>query len=133
MGWLQKIFGICKTQEPVDGSCWTYSNGKIDIDLERAAELAGRGGAIRLEGKGLPIRVLVFHGSDGAYHAITNKCSHIGGRRIDPVPDAEKIKCCSVSGSTYDYRGQILAGPAKEPLKTFEVATTDGKLVVSLN
>jgi len=132
MGLLQRIFGICKTQEPADGSCWTYSNGKIEIDLDRTAELADRGGAIRLEGKGLPMRLLVFHGSDGACHAITNKCSHIGGRRIDPVPDTETMLCCSVSGSTYDYNGQVVSGPAKKALKTFEVATMDGKLVVSL-
>jgi Rieske Fe-S protein len=37
-----------------------------------------------------------------------------------------------VSGSTYDYNGQVLRGPAKKPLKTFDVATADGKLVVSL-
>ena len=132
MGLLQKILGICRTSPPKDPDCWTYAQGTVEIDLNRARELADPDGALRLEGKGLPTRILVFNGEDGKYHALTNKCTHIGGRRIDPVPGSQSLQCCSVMGSTYSYDGQVVSGPARKPLTAFGVESKDGKLIVSV-
>jgi len=132
MGLLKRILGICKTSPPDDPECWRYSQGKLEIALDRARELANRGGAIRLEGKGLPRRILVFHGNDGKFHALGNKCTHIGGRRVDPVAGSETVQCCSVMGSTYDYAGRVLSGPAKKPLTAFGVESRNEKLIVSI-
>jgi nitrite reductase/ring-hydroxylating ferredoxin subunit len=128
---LQRVFGISATKMPGDGLCWTYSGHRLVIDLERAPELAEPGGAIRLEGKNLPDRVLVMHGDDGAYHAFRNRCKHMG-RRLDPVPGNRTVQCCSVGRTTYAYDGNVLHGSAREPLETFEVTVTNGKLVVML-
>ncbi len=130
MGLLKKIFGICRTPKPADPGCWEYSEGKIAITLDRAQELKDKSGAIRLEGKGLPSRVLVFLGEDGDYHALKNKCSHIGGRRIDPVEGTETLQCCSVMGSIYDYNGEVISGPAKRSLTALKVEPENGKLSV---
>jgi Rieske Fe-S protein len=132
MGLLARILGICRTSPPSNADCWSYSQGKIEIQLERAQELSGKGGAIRLEGNGLPKRVLVFYGNDEKFHALTNKCTHIGGRRIDPMPDSETVECCSVMGSTYNYDGDVVSGPAKKPLTPLAVESADGKLIVSV-
>lgn len=132
MGLLKKILGICRTSPPNDPECWSYIQGTLEIDLNRARELADRDGAIRLEGRGLPARILVFNGSDGKYHALTNKCTHIGGRRIDPVAGTQSLQCCSVMGSTYSYGGQVISGPAKKPLTAFGVESRNGKLIVSI-
>jgi len=132
MGFFKRIFGICETKAPSDETCWQYSGGNVEIDLERAAELSSPGGAIRLEGKGLPERVLVIHGQDGSFHAYKNKCTH-GGRRIDPLGQTENLRCCSVSKSTFDYDGQVISGPAKGPLTSFNLETKDGKVLISIN
>ena len=129
MGFFARIFGICKTKPPADSDCWNYSGGNVDIELGRAPELSEKGGAIRLEGKGLPQKVLVIHGVDGRFHAFGNKCTHMG-RRIDPLADTEAVRCCSVSKSTYDYTGKVISGAAKAPLNTFEVKTEEDKLVI---
>ncbi len=63
------------------------------------------GSGVRLEGKGLDPRLLVFHGDDGQYHAIDNRCTHMG-RRIDTIAGSGTIQCCSVSKSTFTYDGQ---------------------------
>jgi len=130
-GIFQRIFGICATKPPADDGCWSVSGGKIAIDLDRAAELSGTGGAIRLEGKALPEKVLVVHGDDGAYHAFHNKCQHMG-RRLDPVPEAGTVQCCSVNKTTYEYDGKPVFGPAKGPLKTYPVAVEENRLIVTL-
>ncbi|MCP4668140.1 MAG: Rieske 2Fe-2S domain-containing protein [Deltaproteobacteria bacterium] len=131
MGFFARIFGICKTRPPADGDCWNVSGGNMEIELGRAPELSEKGGAIRLEGRGLPQKVLVIHGVDGEFHAFGNKCTHMG-RRIDPLPGTETVRCCSVSKSTFDYTGKVISGTAKEPLKTFAVKTEEGKVTVSL-
>ncbi len=128
---LQRLFGIPATKIPRDPECWTYTNGKLVIDLDRAFELAKPGGAIRLEGKNLPERVLVVHGDDDKFYAFRNRCRHMG-RRLDPVPGTSTVQCCSVGKTTYAYDGKVLYGSAKEPVNTFELHIDDGKMIITL-
>ena len=129
MGLLKRIFGICETKPPSDARCWKYSGGKIEIELERAPELSNRGGAIRLEGRELPERVLILNGDDDNFHAFKNKCTHMG-RRIDPVNGHGAVQCCSLSKSTFNYTGEMISGPAKGPLTAFKVESENGKLII---
>ena len=127
---LQRLFGKCATKEPTDRSCWTYSGGKLEIDLSRLPELSSPGDAVRLKGGNLPERVLIVHGDDGNYHAFKNRCTH-SGRRLDPVPGAGTIQCCSVGKSTFDYSGKLLGGSAKDDVAVYAVDEDGGKLIVS--
>jgi len=131
MGLLAKIFGICETDLPKDEGCWEYLNGEVMIDLKKAAELSKPGGAIRMEGKGLPERLLVVHGMDKKFYSFRNKCTHMA-RRLDPVSGKMTIRCCSIFSSTFDYAGRVISGAAKKPLKTFKVKTDDNKLIIPL-
>jgi len=131
-GFLQRLFGIPATPRPSDPRSWRFENGRITIDRKRAPELARPGGALRLEGGGLPVRVLVIHGEDGAFHAFQNRCSHIGHRRLDPVPGTHTVQCCSVGRSTYTYDGRKIHGPPTGPVPVYPVAVEEDRLVVSL-
>lgn len=131
-GFFQRIFGVPATPRPRDTQCWSFSGGKITIDLNRATELKKPGGALRLEGKGLPGRVLVVQGDDGAFHAVNNRCTHIGHRRLDPVPGTGTVQCCSVGKSTYTYDGRKVFGPAPSSIDIFEVEWNGEHLIVSL-
>ena len=64
-----------------------------------------------MEGKNMPNRVLVVHGEDGEYRAFHNQCTHLGHRRLDPVPGTNTVQCCSVNKSTYDTEGTKIYGP----------------------
>jgi nitrite reductase/ring-hydroxylating ferredoxin subunit len=129
MKFLKRLLGICETPQPVDSSCWDYADQTIRLQLDRTPELARPGGAVRLEGKGLPKRVLVVHGGDGGYHAFGNRCTHMG-RRIDPLPDSERIECCSVSKSTFAYTGEPVGGAARRPLEVFPVKAAGHELLI---
>jgi len=128
---LQRILGISATKTPADEGSWIYVDGKITVDLKRVPEIAEASGAVRLEGKGCPKRVLLFNGEDGQYHAVCNKCSH-AGRRVDPDPVTGKLQCCSVNKSTYEYDGGTVHGPAKNHLVPFDVEEQDGTLVITI-
>ena len=133
MGLFKRILGICATRPPADPGCWTFANGKIEIVLARAAELAQPGGAIRLEGRSLPRRVLVFRGDDGSYHAFPNRCTHAGHRRLDVLPGQGKVRCCSIGQSEFDYAGRRLAGSATESIAPLAVEVDGERLIVSLD
>ena len=129
MGILKKLFGICETKKPKDPGCWTFSDGTIEIDLNRAGELSVPYRSIRLEGKGLADRILVVRDDSGKFHAYNNKCTHMG-RRIDPVPGSSDVRCCSVMGSVFNAKGEIVSGPAKENLKQYVTVTQDSILSI---
>ncbi len=126
---LNRILGICQTKPPEDQACWRYSSGRVEIELSRARELKEMGSAIRLEGKGLPKRLLVVYGGDYKYHAFENKCSHYG-RRLDPLPGKELIQCCSIGKSEFDYTGANVSGPGKGAIKPYPVEEQNGVLSV---
>lgn len=130
---FQRILGLSATSKPANPGCWQFSAGKLTVDLTKAPELKTNGGAIRLEGGSLPMRILVIRGDDGKYHAFHNRCTHIGHRRLDPVPGTGTVQCCSVGKSTYDMNGKNLYGPAPQPIREFPVAENGEQLIVTVS
>lgn len=132
MDFIKRIFGFCKTKKPIDPGCWKYSNGTIEIEWARVPELQKPAGAIRLEGRGLPERILLIYGIDGQFHAFRNRCPYYG-RRLDPVPGTATVRCCGLSMSTFDYTGKAMSGSEKETLKPFRVETEKCKVIILLS
>lgn len=130
---FQRLLGISATTRPEVEDCWNYSDGDLTIDLAKALELTSPGGAIRFEGKNLPKRVLVVYGEDGEYRAFHNHCTHLGHRRLDPVPGTGTVQCCSINKSTYDSDGQKIFGPAPRPITRFPVKKEQETLIVSMH
>jgi nitrite reductase/ring-hydroxylating ferredoxin subunit len=131
MGFFRRLFGICVTPTPGDQDCWSVEGNRVVIQRNRAPELSQAGGAIRLEGKGLTNRLLVLHGVDGKLHAYSNRCT-CAGWRIDPVAGEEKVRCCTMGASTFDYSGKRLSGSGKTDLQAYPVETGTDTLVVNL-
>lgn len=131
MEFLKRLFGICETRPPQDPGSWRVLDGDILVELARVPELDIPGGAIRLEDRRLPERVLVVRGENGRFHAFRNRCTHMG-RRIDPLPGTDWIRCCSVSKSTFAPDGKVISGPAPHRLATFETRVEGGQLVIEV-
>lgn len=129
---LQRVFGIPATSKPQSSDCWHFLNGKLIVDLKKAPELQRPGGAMRLEGGNLPERILVLHGEDGSFHVFQNRCTHIGHRRLDPVPGTNTVQCCSVNKSTYDFQGTKVHGPAPRPVVSYPVDRDGDKLIATI-
>ena len=130
---FQRLLGISATAKPGTEGCWVYADGKLVVDLSKAVELKTPGGAIRLEGKNLPKRVLVVYGEDGEYRAFHNRCTHLGHRRLDPVPGTGTVQCCSVNKSTYDSDGNKIFGPTPQPITRYLIEKDQEKLIVSIS
>ena len=132
-GFFQRLFGTPATPKPQVPDCWTYADGKLTINLKKAPELKKIGGALRFEGGELPERVLVVFGKDKTYRAYRNRCTHIGHRRLDPVPGTNTVQCCSVNKSTYDENGKKIYGPAPKPVTPYPAAVNGNRLVVTIS
>lgn len=129
---FQRIFGICATKQPADEGCWYHENGRVIVDLSRAPELSKPNGALRLEKKkDFSSRVLVFKSEDGQYHAFHNQCSH-AKRRLDPIPGKQKVQCCSIGKSTFDFGGKVVSGTAKGDVHTYPVILEEDRLVITV-
>jgi nitrite reductase/ring-hydroxylating ferredoxin subunit len=129
---VQRLLGVPRTGTPCDPGCWTLSGSGIVIDLRRAPELSRTGGALRIEGKNLLDRVLVFLGDDGTYRACTNRCSHLG-RRLDPAPDASALHCCGLGRSVFDPTGSPISGPGRLPIQIHPVVRDGEALVIQIH
>jgi cytochrome b6-f complex iron-sulfur subunit len=127
---LKSLAGICRTK-PLTPDKWDVQGSQITIDVKDIPELAIAGGAVLLQGKGLRAPLLVVRRPDDGYVCVENRCTHMG-RKLDPEPDSQTLRCCSVSHSTFDYQGNKLAGPAKGPIRVYPHKEDSGKLVVNV-
>ena len=128
---FDRLSGTPLTQLPYLKNAWKYADGTLMLDLAKLPELDSLGGAVRLEGDILPVSILVILGEDGNYYAFENACTH-GGRMIDPVAGTMTLECCSVSSSTFDYRGNVLSGPAERTLTSFPLALENDQLSITV-
>ena len=131
MGFIKRLFGICRTPLLEDRAVWRLDGETLEIDVAKVRALRAKGSAVRLEGDDLPVRVLVVHGLDDGWYAYENKCTH-GGRRFDPLGDEAHLECCSVGKSTFDYAGHLISGAAKENLTQFAAHKEGDMLRVEL-
>jgi len=127
----QRLFCIPATPLAVKERGWCTIDGVLIVDLSQTPELSDRDTALSFESGGLPDRVLVVHGIDGTYYAYSNHCA-CGGFRVDPVPGEQKIRCCTLMQSTYDYNGKFLKGSANKDLISYEVSKTGDELRVQV-
>ncbi len=129
---FQRIIGKPATNPPKDPSCWKFKEGRLTVDIAKTPELSEPGTGVRFEGENLPKRVLLVRGDDNEYYAFCNQCTH-GGRRLDPVPGGQAVQCCSLGKSTFDYKGNLKSGAARDPLTPFTLVKEGNKIIISVD
>jgi cytochrome b6-f complex iron-sulfur subunit len=131
LGFFKALFGICVTK-PLADNMWSLGDSAAKVKVGDVAELSAIGGAVYLQGKSLAKPILVVKSQNGDYLAFTNSCMH-AGRRLDPVAGEDKLRCCSIGHSQFDYDGNVVSGTAKDPLKKHEAELVeDGVLIIKL-
>lgn len=121
LNFFDRLFDRSLTDLPQNENAWAFQKNTLTLDLTKLPELDAMGGAVRIESDVLPANLLFFYGEEGGYHAIKNVCPH-DGRKIDLVPGTLTLECTGLKSSTFDYQGNVLSGPAEQPLTVYEVA-----------
>ncbi|MUT64903.1 FAD-dependent oxidoreductase [Paenibacillus sp. NEAU-GSW1] len=88
--------------------------GKLEWVTRRSEEVErGEGAVVQVNGK----RAGAYRESDGTLHLVDTTCTHMG---CEVEWNAgERTWDCPCHGSRFSYRGDVLEGPAKTPLKTY--------------
>ncbi|WUH89486.1 FAD-dependent oxidoreductase [Streptomyces sp. NBC_00433] len=79
----------------------------------------GTGAVVRVDGS----RCAVYRDQDGAVHAVSARCSHLGC--LVAFNAAETTWECPCHGSRFDVDGAVLQGPAVRPLEPRDVGRPD--------
>jgi Rieske Fe-S protein len=89
----------------------------IAIPKREIEHLKTTHGYLTVRESSLPGAVILRFVDDEGLVALHNICSH-RGCEVQPLPNAFECPC---HGSEYDVHGNVLDGPARLPLKRFEV------------
>ena len=103
----------------------------VRVSLAEHPVLADSHGVAHLVSEDERIRVVVIRDAAGALIALSMECTHWGSD-VRYRPDEGRLVCPS-HGSAFDLQGQVVDGPADEPLRRYPVAERDGVIEVTLS
>ncbi|MFD0670091.1 FAD-dependent oxidoreductase [Cohnella sp. GCM10027633] len=85
--------------------------GKLELTYRTPEDLiAGEGGVVRVNGK----RAGAYRDPGGDLHLVDTTCTHLGCETH--WNDGDRTWDCPCHGSRFSYTGEVVEGPAKEPL-----------------
>ncbi|HBG1749801.1 TPA: FAD-dependent oxidoreductase, partial [Clostridioides difficile] len=90
-----------------------YVSGKLKIGSGDMPKNNGEGKIVNIDGK----RYGVYKDDNGDFYIVDTTCTHLGCELN--FNSEEKTWDCPCHGSRFDYKGNILEGPALKPLKLY--------------
>ncbi len=112
------------TPPPTNTTGITVSGSTIRIDLTAQTGLAAAGGwLLIIDAKTLVVNV------GGSYRAMTSVCTHSACDRNWTFANSKFT--CTCHGSEFDTSGNVLQGPATQPLRSYATALNGTALTVT--
>jgi len=106
------------------------ANGAIDLGESWSSKLLRSKGSLLVQPGAAADKILVVHSGDGDLRAVSSVCTHKG---CDVVYDEDLGRLnCPCHASEYRLDGSNIKGPAKRPLKSYNVTVRGGHIVIEL-
>jgi Rieske Fe-S protein len=95
--------------------------------------LLGVGGAVKFtlpDADGPERKVILMRPGEADYRAFANACTH-NGKELNYLHAKGLLACCGRS-SRFDLAGEVIHGPAEEPLPSYPVAREGDELIIEI-
>lgn len=124
--------GVSSTPE-LPPESFSLDNNTVTIDIKKAIELekVGYSAKLKFGPEYKETKMIIAHVSDEQYLCYENKCTH-GGREIEYMPQEKAFQCVSFGHSSFSIDGKVTGGPAKGPLKQFNISKVGNELIIAL-
>jgi len=112
---------------------YRVQDGRVCLALAELRGLLGVGGAVKLTlagAKGEGRKLIVVRPGEADYRAFANTCTH-NGKELDYVHGEGLFACCGRS-SRFNLAGDVLHGPADEPLLRYRVWREGTDLIIKI-
>jgi Rieske Fe-S protein len=103
----------------------------VRVEFTEHPALKEPNGFIRIKARGGDLRIIAVRVPDGPVVALSMTCTH-WSCDVNWVADKKELDC-PCHGSRFDTRGQVLEGPADEPLAVFPVTEDADGVVIGLD
>jgi Rieske Fe-S protein len=103
----------------------------IIVDLRRALDLNGNGGAVRLLDPEAKVNLIVARLGKNRFLAWSGVCTH-GGAPLAYNHRHGTALCSSVGHSEFDADGQVVRGPAPRPIPVYRTHRAGDELFIHL-
>ena len=103
--------------------------GTISIPRTEFEQGLANTGVFTVRAAGLPIAIVVRRLENGRMVALSTICTH-AGCEVRVLP---KQFTCPCHGSEFDEQGEVLEGPAEDPLQSFEVTEKENSIEIKVS
>ena len=127
---LKESFSCCDT--PIlDPGSYHLNQDHLEINLNKALAIQKTGDAAYYKNEDIPVNIIIIKNDKKQYSVLDRSCTH-AGRDVSYVKDRELVQCNNFSHSTFSLKGNVVKGPAKRPLKQYDVFVNENQLVIRL-
>ena len=102
------------------------AEGKATIQIGDFPELSVVGGGIKIRAGGFADPIFLVHLDQARYIALSAVCTHLGCL----VRKRKTSFRCPCHGSAYDLEGNVLRGPAQEPMTRLRTEVDETKVTI---
>lgn len=95
--------------------------GQLEIPKTVANQALQKHGAMFVRADNLPVAIVLRQLEDGTVVALSTVCTH-SGCEVRVMPHSFQCPC---HGSEYAEDGEVIEGPAAQPLQQFELTETE--------
>ncbi len=119
------MFGSRKADVVVDPR-----EGVVHLTQAQSAALLASEGSILVQAKGRHDKIIVVHPADHAPYAVSAICTHMGC--TVKYDKATGQLACPCHGSRFALDGSVIRGPAKQPLRRYDVTLDNDRVLIKL-
>jgi Rieske Fe-S protein len=105
--------------------------GVLGVDEVDSAKLHERETSLLVGLAGDSDKILVIHARDGGLYAVSSRCTHLGCD-VGYEKNVDRI-VCPCHGSEFALDGGRVKGPAKRPLRRYDVTLDEDRVVIDLS